>query len=158
MVEKVYITDANKATFICPQCEKSLTVDVTKYAQMDQTVKVKSKCSCGNTWTSILEKRKQYRKGVNLEGIYKRFLDGKEADRGKMLVIDVSAGGVKIKLEVARDFKVGNTLDIEFKLDDNKQTLIKKTVIVRNGSGNYYGAAFKDADSYDPVLGFYLMS
>ena len=158
MVEKVYITNENKATFICPRCEKTKTVDVGKYARIDQTVKVKSRCSCGHKWTAVLEKRKQYRKGAKLTGIYKYVADGSEIDRGTMKVIDLSAGGVKLKLEVNRGFKVGDNLQIEFKLDDKKQTLIKKTVVIRNVSESYYGTAFKDADTYDPVLGFYLMS
>jgi hypothetical protein len=158
MVEKVYITNTNMATFICPQCKKTLTVDVGKYAQIEQTVKVKSKCSCGNSWISILEKRKQYRKGVNLKGIYKHIVDGKEMDRGKMTITDISAGGVKLKLDVDRNIKTGQLLKLEFKLDDNKQTLMQKTVEIRNANNPYYGAAFKDADAYDPVMGFYLMS
>lgn len=158
MVEKVYITNTNMATFICPQCNKTLTVDVSRYAQMEQTVKVKSKCSCGNTWTSVLEKRKQYRKSVSLKGIYKYIVDGKELDRGKMTITDISAGGVKLKLDVDRNLKTGHLLKLEFKLDDSKQTLMKKTVIIRNANNPYYGAAFRDADLYDPVMGFYLMN
>ena len=158
MVEKVYITDSNTATFICPQCKKTLTVNVGKYAQMENTVKVKSKCSCGNQWVSVLEKRKQYRKGANLKGIYKYIVDGKEMDRGKMTVIDISAGGVKLKLDVGRDLKAGHLLELEFKLDDSKQTPITKTVVIRNADNPYFGAAFRDADLYDPVMGFYLMS
>jgi hypothetical protein len=158
MVEKVYITKTNMATFICPQCNKTLTVDVSRYAQIEQTVKVKSKCSCGNTWTSVLEKRKQYRKSVNLKGIYKYIADGKELDRGKMTITDISAGGVKLKLDVNRNLKTGHLLELEFKLDDSKQTLMKKTVTIRNANNPYYGAAFRDADLYDPVMGFYLMN
>jgi len=158
MIEKVYVTNTNMATFICPQCKKTLTVNVSKYAQMEQTVKVKSKCSCGNKWTSVLEKRKQYRKSVNLPGIYQYIVDGKEKDRGKLTITDISAGGVKLKLDVDRKLKTGHILNLEFKLDDSKQTLMKKTVIIRNASSPYFGAAFKDAGSYDPVMGFYLMS
>ena len=158
MVEKVYITDTNMATFICPQCKKTLTVDVSKYAQMEQTVKVKSKCSCGNNWISVLEKRKQYRKGVNLKGIYKYIVDGEEVDGGKMTVVDISAGGVKVKLDVDRILKVDHLLKLEFKLNDSKQTPMQKTVIIRNANNPYYGASFRDADLYDPVMGFYLMS
>lgn len=158
MVEKVYITDTNMATFICPHCQKTLTVDVSKYAQMEQTVKVKSKCSCGNKWISVLEKRKQYRKGANLKGIYKYIVDGKEIDRGKMTIIDISAGGVKLKLAVGRDLKTGHLLELEFKLDDSKQTPMQKTVVIRNADSPYFGTAFRDADLYDPVMGFYLMS
>ena len=148
----------NQATFICPKCEKTKTVDVTKYAQLDQTVKVKSTCACGHTWTSVLEKRKQYRKGVNLVGIYIHIVDGKEVDKGNMTIVDLSAGGVKLKLNVARDFNPDDLLKIEFRLDDKKRTLMNKTVIVRNVSGSYVGAAFSGSDAYDPVLGFYLMS
>jgi len=158
MVEKVYITNTNMATFICPQCKKTLTVNVSKYAQIEQTVKVKSKCACGNEWISVLEKRKQYRKGANLKGIYKYIVDGSEMDRGKMTVIDISAGGVKLKLDVGRDLKVGHLLELEFNLDDSKQTAMKKTVVIRNVDNPYIGAAFRDADLYDPVMGFYLMS
>jgi hypothetical protein len=158
MVEKVYITDTNMATFICPHCQKTLTVDVSKYAQMEQTVKVKSKCSCGNKWISVLEKRKQYRKGANLKGIYKYIVDGKEIDRGKMTIIDISAGGVKLKLDVGRDLKTDHLLELEFKLDDSKQTPMQKTVVIRNADSPYFGTAFRDADLYDPVMGFYLMS
>ena len=158
MVHKVYITAENKATYICPQCEKTKTVDVSKYARMNQTVKVKSRCSCGHKWTAVLEKRKQYRKGANLSGIYIYVVEGKEKDRGTMTVMDLSAGGLKLRLEVNRDLKIGDVLKVEFKLDDKKQTLIRKTVVIRNVSAPFYGAAFKDADTYDPVLGFYLMS
>ena len=157
MVENVYITNTNLATFICPQCEKTRTVDVSKYARMDKTVKVKSKCACGNTWISVLEKRKQYRKGANLKGSYKHIVDGREMDRGNMMIMDISASGVKLKLDVDRPLKPGDLLQIEFKLDDSKHTLIQKTVVIRNANDSYYGTAFKDAGSYDPVLGFYLM-
>ncbi len=158
MLKKVYITNEKKASFICPRCESIKTVDVSKYAQMDQTVKVKSRCSCGHRWTAVLEKRKQYRKGANLSGIYKYVVDGREIDRGTMKILDLSAGGLKLKLEVNRGFKADDILQIEFKLDDSKQTLIKKTIVIRNANESYYGAAFRDADTYDPVLGFYLMN
>ena len=70
MVTKVYISDTNTATIVCPQCDKNKTVDVSRYVALDQTVRVKSKCSCGHTWTSVLEKRRQYRKSVDFPGLY----------------------------------------------------------------------------------------
>ncbi len=75
-----------------------------------------------------------------------------------MTIIDISAGGVKLKLDVDRKLKTGNLLKLEFKLNDSKQTLMRKTVVIRNASSPYYGAAFRDSDPYDPVMGFYLMS
>jgi hypothetical protein len=158
MIERVYPTDSNKATFICPKCKKTKTADVSKYVKMSTTVRVNSTCSCGHKWTSILEKRKQYRKSVNLPGTYELIKDGESQDRGGMKILDLSGGGVKMKLNVERNLEVGDHLDIEFHLDDTKRTLIKKGVTIRNRDGVYVGASFRYADAYDPVLGFYLMS
>ncbi len=106
MVTKVYISATNKATIVCPKCEKTKTVDVGRYVELNQTVRVKSKCTCGNTWTSVLEKRRQYRKSVNFPGVYKYFEDGEEVDKGIMAVMDLSLTGIKLKLNVKRDFKL----------------------------------------------------
>ena len=159
MVERVYPSDKNKATFVCPKCKTSKTVDVSKFIKIARIVRINSTCSCGHKWTSVLEKRKQYRKMVNLPGTYEHMKDGATTDRGGMKITDVSAGGVKLKLNVPpHNLQVGDHLNIEFHLDDSKRTFIKKDVVVRNADGIYVGVAFRSADPYDPVLGFYLMS
>jgi len=79
MFEKVYITSKQMATFVCPKCHNSKTVNVSQYVGIDKIVKVNVKCPCGNAYTSILEKRKKYRKETNLHGSYVRIVDGKEA-------------------------------------------------------------------------------
>ncbi len=40
MTEKVYIASTKMATFVCPKCRKSKTVNVSKYADLDKKVKV----------------------------------------------------------------------------------------------------------------------
>ena len=157
MVVRVYPTAANMATFVCPKCKNTKTVDVSRFADTRHVVKVNSRCSCGHTWTSVLEKRKQYRKSVNLAGTYALISNGKTTDKGGMQVTDLSAGGVKFKLNFQRNFQVGDHLIIEFCLDDTKKTFIKKNVVVRNISDLYIGTSFRFTDPYDPVLGFYLM-
>jgi len=157
MISKIYISDSGHATFTCPQCETTKTVDVSQYAKMDQTVKVKSRCACGNTWTSVLEKRKQYRKGVSLLGTFTHTVDGNPLNKGTMTIIDLSAGGLKLKLDRPIDLREGHRLYVEFHLDDNRRTLIKKNLLVRNVDGIYIGAAFSSTDPHDPALGFYLM-
>ena len=47
MSEKVYMSSTKMATFICPKCQKSKTVNVSKYADLDKKVKVSVKCPCG---------------------------------------------------------------------------------------------------------------
>jgi hypothetical protein len=147
MVERVFPTESNTATFICPQCKKSKTVDVSKFSLTSRTVKINSTCSCGHKWTTVLDKRRLYRKTVNLIGVYDHIRDGKVVDRGGMKVLDLSFSGVKMKLNVERDLQVGENFRLEFHLDDVKHTLIKKEVIVRNVSGVYIGATFKSTEA-----------
>jgi hypothetical protein len=103
-----------------------------------------------------LEKRKKYRKQTNLPGTYTN-LDA-ENDKGVMSVMDISGTGLKLKLNVSRNFNIGDTLRVEFNLDDKRHTEIKKNVVVQNVSGNYVGVAFASGETDDPALGFYLLN
>ena len=157
MIKTVYISATNHVTITCPQCEATKTVDVSHYAKLEQTVKVKSRCSCGHTWTSVLEKRKQYRKGVNLLGTFTHIVDGNPLHKGTMTVTDISAGGLKIKLNERLDLRPDDKLKVEFHLDDPRSTLISKRVLVKNIDGPYIGVAFSRGEQVEPALGFYLM-
>jgi len=158
MTEKVYITSKQMATFICPKCQKSKTVNVSKYASLDKIVKVKVTCPCGYGYTSILEKRKKYRKETNLVGSYVLMVDGRQAGGGLMTVKDLSTSGLKIKINEAHNCTIGDVLSIEFYLDDSHRTLIKKKVLVRNIVGPNVGTEFAPTEAIDKALGFYLFS
>jgi len=158
MTEKVYITRKQMATFICPQCQKSKTVDVSKYANLDKIVKVKVTCPCGYRYTSILEKRKKYRKETNLAGSFVHLVDGRQAGGGLMTVKDLSTSGLKIQVNTEHRCTVGDVVLVEFYLDDNHHTLIRKKVIVRNIVGSYIGTEFAPTEAIDKALGFYLFS
>ena len=158
MTEKVYITSQKMATFVCPNCSRSKTVNASNYANLDKVIKVKVKCPCGHAYTSILEKRKQYRKETNLPGSYIHLIDGKIANRGLMTVQDVSATGLKLKLNASQNCAIGDQLQVEFHLDDRNCTLIKKVVIVKNIKGPFMGVEFGPTEALDKAIGFYLFS
>ena len=158
MVQKVFISNNNTATFVCPQCGNVSTVNVAKYAALDKRVTVKGKCICGHHFSVSLEKRRQYRKETDLPGNYYCRLSNGDMDKGIMRVVDISYKGLKLKLNVARQFKVGELLRVEFNLNDNRRTLIQKQVIVRNVKKNLVGTSFAPSEGNDPNLGFYLMS
>ena len=158
MVEKVYITSKEMATFVCPQCQKSKTVNVSQYANLDKIVRVKVTCPCGHAYTSILEKRKKYRKETNLPGSYLRIVDGKKIGNGLMLVRDLSNTGMKLQINGEHDCAVGDVLQVEFRLDDTHRTLVTKKVIIRNISGPYLGTELAPTEAMDKALGFYLFS
>lgn len=158
MVEKVYITSKEMATFVCPHCQKSKTVNVSQYANLDKIVRVKVTCPCGHAYTSILEKRKKYRKETNLPGSYLRIVDGKKIGNGLMLVRDLSNTGMKLQINGEHDCAVGDVLQVEFRLDDTHRTLVTKKVIIRNISGPYLGTELAPTEAMDKALGFYLFS
>ena len=62
MTSKVYVTSKQMATFTCPQCNRSKTVDVSKYASLDKIVRVNVKCPCGNAYKAVLEKSRSLSK------------------------------------------------------------------------------------------------
>ena len=158
MMQKVFISSKNTATFVCPQCGNTTVANVAKYAALDKKVTVKCNCTCGHHYSVSLEKRRQYRKRTNLPGFYFYRVSNGDLDKNSMRVVDISTNGLKLKLSVERQFNAGEELRVEFYLDDKRKTFIKKTVIVRNVVKNLVGTSFASNQGDDPALGFYLMS
>jgi len=158
MVEKVYITSKQMATFICPKCQNSKRVNVSKYAALDKVIKVKVKCPCGYAYTSILEKRKKYRKETRLHGIFVRIVDGREVQSGLMTVRDLSLNGMKLVINGDHGCVPGDLIQVEFHLDDTQRSLVRKKAIIRNINGSEIGTELAPTESVDKALGFYLFS
>jgi len=158
MIEKVYITSQQTATFVCPKCRKSKTVNVSQYAELDKIVKVNVKCPCGYAYISILDKRRQYRKETNLHGSYIRIVNGKEAGSGLMKVRDLSITGMKLQINGDHGCAAGDIIRVEFHLDDPQRSLIRKKVIIQNINGKEIGTALAPTEALDKALGFYLFS
>ena len=126
MTEKIYISNTKITTFVCPKCHKSKTVNVSKYVDPDKKVKVNVRCPCGHSFSSILEKRKRYRRKTNLPGSYIRLLDGKKIDGGLMIVRDLSIIGMKLEIDAGSNCGIGDVIQVEFHTDDAQRALIKK--------------------------------
>jgi hypothetical protein len=159
MAEKVFVTENNMAVFECPQCNKAKSVDVSRYKDIRQVVRIKVKCPCGHSYKVVLERRKHFRKDVNFSGSYTHVLPDYKEDKGGMTVKNLSRSGVKIKLNVERNFKIGDILSLEFSLNDKHRSFIKKDAVIRKISNSYLGLEFNSVDSSDPsdkALGFYL--
>ena len=160
MTNKVFVTDDKIATFVCPECGNTRTADVSEYKQLDKAVRLRIQCSCGNSYSAVLERRDKYRKEAKFPGKYTLNLSGKEVDEGAMTVVNISRAGLRIEFKEMPNFEVGTKLLVEFRLDDKQDTLIKKDVIVKNISGHSVGTEFCSISSSDPkdkALGFYLL-
>lgn len=161
MAEKIFVTEDNMAVLECPQCKKGKRVDVSRFKDVRQAVKIKVKCPCGHLFKVILERRKSFRKNVNFPGTYTHVLPDYREDKGGITVKDLSRSGVKIKLNVKKEFKPGDILLVEFQLDDKQRSRIKKDAVIRKISDPYLGLEFKSIDSSDPsdkAIGFYMFA
>ena len=157
-MQRAFISKIGTAKFVCPQCEKFKIVDVTQYIHLDRKITVNIKCPCGNESKSILEKRAQYRKETNLVGMFSHMVERKEVGRGLMTVCNLSANGIRLKIHDNYNFSLDDKLHIEFHLDDNHRSLIKKTVIVQYINFPFIGAKFSPTESFDTALSFYLFN
>ena len=156
MINTVHIATTKTATFICPECKKNKTVDVSDYIKLGKKIFVDAKCPCGNKFRAFLNKRTQFRKETNLMGTYSNISQSNQASVREMKVCDLSMTGMKLKLNTDKNLSIGDILSIEFFLDDIHRSFIKKTVIVQNTRPPYIGVEFKQGEDIGKALGFYL--
>lgn len=158
MAETVYVTGNNTAVVRCPDCQRTKTVDVSAYREVKQALRLKVKCPCGRITTSILEKRRVFRKEIDLPGTYIHYVEGRPKDKGAMTVKDISISGMKLMIPSIASFAAGDVLQISFRLDDAHRSQIQKKVIVRNINPPYIGVETAPTETGDKALGFYLRS
>ena len=163
MIKTVHINKSNEATFTCPNCIKSITVNVSRYTMVKSRTKVRSKCTCGCSWTSILERRKRYRMEVDIPCICSKAWERRASEGKAMKVVDLSSSGVKIKPHLNRtidttDRFFDSPMLIAFHLKDTDETHIQKTVHARHICENYIGAEFDESGQEDPIIGSYILS
>ncbi len=160
MTTKLFIDSDNTVTLNCPQCSKSRVVDASRYMDRDRTVRIQAKCSCGHSYPVTLERRQQHRKPVLLRGTFT--FDpphGMSAPcRGSMTVVNISRNGVRLRFNTMPDFRIGDLINVEFMLDDTRQTLINRDVLVQNIAPPFAGVKFYRRHHLDNVIGFYLFS
>jgi hypothetical protein len=97
----------------------------------------------------------------NFPGIYQVTTPGKTPVSGTMTVSDLSLLGVKLKLNAPPSIEKGDTLMVEFRLDDARRSLIKKEVIVRSIAESGIGVEFcptRHTGRGDRELGFYFLT
>ncbi|MFO8112798.1 MAG: PilZ domain-containing protein [Desulfosalsimonadaceae bacterium] len=156
MTAKVFVEHDNSVTISCPKCTKTKSVDSS---MMKGHTTVRVKCPCGNVSKIQLEYRRQYRKKTELPGFYRVVSRGEQSGAsGFMTVIDLSRNGIRLKFkDIPVPLDVGERLNIKFTLDDKNQTLVNRSVVVRNIHLPCAGAVFHRTSDTDNVIGFYLL-
>lgn len=146
-----YVNKDGLANVRCVDCGVSKTVDVAKHNP--PLTKFKAACKCGALIKGRFEYRKHYRKEVRFSGQYHQRKNG---FRGEILVENISLNGVGFSCMGMHNIKVGEQLDLAFRLDNPKQSEIKLWVEVKNVRGQFVGVQRLDTQTNQPDLGFYL--
>ncbi len=184
-IKEVSVNGENVAVIVCPKCNKSKSVDMSKYMTIDNVIKFKAKCRCGYSYTILLNKRDNLRKKTKLFGNYTHLSPGKKGQKGHMSVLDVSRSGLKTEILQLRfkmrdhdisvttaekgnfepeivtpadELNVGDHLLMEFRLDNAKRSLIRKEVTIKWVDIPYIGVEFSSESLFDADLGYYVMS
>jgi hypothetical protein len=158
MSKKVYVKPNNHGTILC-DCGKTRTLDMSQFSKRITEVKVT--CKCGKTFTSEFDYRQNYRRIVNLYGSVT--LSNNRIYH--IQVYDISMSGVGFEI-IGREnmlhvddhisCKLGDYINIKFRLDDVHKSQVDRTVVVRRIANNQIGAEFCD-NITDKKLGFYLL-
>ena len=160
-MDKLYITQDNKATLACPACERSRIIDASPYVTLSRVVRLRVKCPCGHAYAAQLERRRFFRKPVRLKGAYSQAPGGRHVGKGSLAILDLSRSGVKMRLGREKALRVGDRIVVEFQLDDRKRSNVRQETVVRRIAGADLGAEFTPTDPADPntkAIGFYLFA
>jgi hypothetical protein len=176
-MEKIYVGENNKITLKCPRCARTKEIDVTPLLQKNGPLRAKYRfkcetCSCGledcptcgetqckggNPIIFQIERRKFFRKTVDLSGN----LSTREIRKHPVRIRDLSRSGIRVESKIKNLLTVGTICQIEFNLDDAKQTQIKKEFAVVKVEDNRIDGKFTSIQSFDQsdkAIGFYLMT
>ena len=151
--KKTYVKPDNTAELTCVHCGRQKVILADSFKGYKHKLKVK--CSCNNVFTVNLEFRSRVRKKTYLRGTY---INHSQNDSNGVLVIqDISVTGLSFTCLDVNKFKVGDELRLEFTLDDEHRTEIKKDVVVLDVRRRSVGCKYESAeDSFGSPLGYYI--
>jgi PAS domain S-box-containing protein len=158
--QTVFPRDDGLIVLTCPHCGLQESVSVGQFEKLGSAVKVQ--CPCHKRFAAVLEKRRAYRKAVNLAGFFTiagEFgpYDTKASIWGPMVVQNISKTGLRFLSKRVDLIRPGDCLMVRFNLDNSNKALIHKQVEVISINGEGVGCRFKGADRYDITLGFYFI-
>jgi hypothetical protein len=151
---KTYVRPDNTAVLTCPKCGLQKTINTKSFDHHKSRVKVK--CGCKNVFVAHLEFRKRPRKRTYLRGSYVNHSQNEA--KGNIIVTNVSISGLEFTSIDVPNFRVDDELTLEFTLDDEHLSVIRKEATVKGVHAKSVGCEFHAAGEYsfDGALGFYI--
>ena len=155
MTEKIFIGDSTTATFVCPECERSRTADISKLLTAKAEIKIKCTCKCGHVFPVFIERRKFFRKTLNLSGV----IYTSQGDRKYIMTVqDLSRSGCRVKINTSFPFAPEDIVQVEFNLDDKDRSFVSKEAVIRGINGPLLGLEFVEVEKFDKVSQYLMVS
>ena len=155
-VIRVVLNDQKEGMFLCPACKKCISKDLSKVANVQTAVRIKCKCNCGHVFRAMIERRKSFRKSVNIVGMCLYLDEYSHTNKQLIKILDISMTGLQISINSVPEFKVGDTVIVDFRLDDRDRTNIQEKATVLRTRSKTVGLKF-ESKGLIGKLGLYLM-
>jgi hypothetical protein len=152
-IQKSFVKTNDTASIRCPDCGLVKNISVGKFRNNRHTLK--TRCSCGSSFLVALDFRRHYRKPTAIIGMY-TLICGSYLGGGKMQVHNLSRSGVGFSISGRHSISIGQKALLNFRLDDRKQTVLTKKVLIKNVRKNAIGCEFINQSQIGKDLGFYL--
>ena len=136
---KTFVQDDLTATIACPSCRLSKKLAVARFKETKHTVRVR--CGCGVRFLVLLEFRKHRRRPVNLKGTY-RTLYMRNRCEGKMLITNLSEGGLMCQVSNYRELHEGCIVNFEYFHDGGIRRKNSRRAVIRHKNGMTMGCEF----------------
>lgn len=141
------------AAIVCPECNTSRMITVAQFKSNKHTLKLR--CACGHSFTVQLNFRRYFRKPVDLTGTCAPVNQPRYTTPIK--IKNISLFGIGFELAGAMAVKKDDELLLDFKLDDKRETPLRKKALVMQVKDRYVGCSFLMLPGeLDKDLGFYL--
>jgi hypothetical protein len=153
---RVFLNNKNEGIFICPVCNNRVERDLSDLFSYASEIRLNCKCKCGNTYKAFVERRKYIRKPVNFTGTYTHKKNNGTSIKDAIRILNISRSGMLFSVSNAPDFKTGDRLVIEFRLNEDVESQIREEGIVKRIQLNKVGLQFTSEERYGK-LGMFLL-
>ena len=141
---KTFVNRYDKVEITCPQCGNSGTHYVGRFKGPKRTVKIR--CKCGSHFSISFEFRRSPRQETDIQGYYARLPHGDEWK--KMLVTNISVGGVGLLTHAMHNLSIGDQLKVRFSMNGARRALVERDAVVRWISDGNLGCEFREPVEY----------
>ena len=155
-----YITSQRNFTVVCPHCAQPQIFKLDDIPQ-DSRHPFKYECPCGERTNVLLNARRNYRKRVNLVGVFSMPSESKKIER-LCTVLDISATGMRIATDSFKAFYQGQLLQAKVVLDNSLRSRLALCCVVRgiipDNARLLLTLEFEDVNPHEEeILRLYLM-